>query len=231
MIIKLAWEKKWKHLNKLSLLRRLSLVKGYDCVIVKICSFIVSGNHLEIVPSFSRYVAWFFAHFYPSHQHRNLCEQAHIWIARERRRAKRSDGKESGEEVHFLFSRLRARLCSNVCLLACKCPRFVIAVDHRGKFMKHQIWYCTYNLGQFVALELFGNRSNLIEPSRSTGFLYMLCSPSYFDWHCTVYLLLHVHTKAVFIYELQNSWTNTVWIALEDFEGFWISRANLVNSV
>lgn len=60
MIIKLAWEKKWKHLNKLSLLRRLSLVKGYDCVIVKICSFIVSGNHLEIVPSFSRYVAWFF---------------------------------------------------------------------------------------------------------------------------------------------------------------------------
>lgn len=98
MIIKLAWEKKWKHLNKLSLLRRLSLVKGYDSVIVKICSFIVSGNHLEIVPSFSRYVAWFFAHFYPSHQHRNLCEQAHIWVARERRRATRSGGTGGGNE-------------------------------------------------------------------------------------------------------------------------------------
>lgn len=109
MIIKLAWEKKWKHLNKLSLLRRLSLVKGYDWVIVKICSFIVSGNHLEIVPSFSRYVAWFFAHFYPSHQHRNLCEQAHIWVARERRRAKRSGGTGGGNEsVKRRLSRIAA---------------------------------------------------------------------------------------------------------------------------
>lgn len=139
MIIKLAWEKKWKHLNKLSLLRRLSLVKGYDWVIVKICSFIVSGNHLEIVPSFSRYVAWFFAHFYPSHQHRNLCEQAHIWVARERRRAKRSGGTGGWNEsvkrrltvswLRRLISRSQlrcGRLCSNASLLVGYILVFVI---------------------------------------------------------------------------------------------------------
>ena len=38
------------------------------------------------------------------------CKQAHLWVTRERQRAKWSIGKESGE--------FRSRLCSNVSLLA-----------------------------------------------------------------------------------------------------------------
>ena len=61
------------------------------------------------------------------------CEQAHLRVARERRRAKRSGVKESGEEVPITSSpRCRVRLHSNVSL-------DVVSTSHNPK--KRWVWH------------------------------------------------------------------------------------------
>ena len=61
------------------------------------------------------------------------CEQAHLRVARERRRAKRSGVKESGEEVPITSSpRGRVRLHSNVSL-------DVVSTSHNPK--KRWVWH------------------------------------------------------------------------------------------